>query len=233
MSRRSLQVALFHRLKTIVRRARRVALIRHDSREFRILIPVLIAVVSALSATVSWRAAVASMEASDLAEQATREFVQTKEREAVIRAWIAHDLRMFPRYSAHLESWDPRKRQSPEAQEQIAVGRVLSPYFQAWPARPSLDARVDDIYFDPQHTFRYYQRLELRDLGTQASHAATEAARRRTNLLVGVAIMFALSLMLFTAARFVSSFRFLLVGLGLAIAAVGVGALFMVERAVL
>lgn len=216
----------------IIRRSTRATLIRQGSREFRILIPVLIAVVSALSATVSWRAAVASMEASDLAEQATREFVQIKERQAVIRAWVAHDLRIFPRYSAHMERWDPRKRHSPEAQEQIALGRVLSRYFQAQLYRPSFDAGFE-IDYDPQSTFRWHQRLELRDLGTQASRAATEAARHRTNLLVAVAIVFALSLMLFTAARFISSFRFLLVGLGLGTAVLGVGALFIVERAVL
>jgi hypothetical protein len=182
----------------------------------RVVVPILIAIVSMLAAVTFWRAAVASMEASSLEEEATRHLVQQDQREAELRGWVDYDWRLFLRYQEHIKNWRLLDRQAADvpdrpalaarlsvhAQAELSTARALRLYF--FGATPGFGNADGNVEYDRSYVAQSLIRndSELREFRSESTFERASDAHDKTVHVIGIAAIFITALFFLTVARF-------------------------------
>lgn len=214
---------------------------------FRIVVPILIAVVSVLGAVVAMRASQLSIRASDLNETGLLQFVQREQELAAAEAAVDEDLRLLAQYQGHIRAWrlleedagriredNPELAEALElqAQGELALARSLRPFFQA--QLPDFGDREGVVEYDREEALRFLvegnQRLQdLRPAETL--ERAREEHGRTVNLVLTVALFIA-ALVFLTVAQFASrSIRGAFAVGGVVVALAGVVVFVVLEAA--
>lgn len=180
-----------------------------------IVVSLLMATVSIISAVVANRAAYWSATAGDLGGQAIQEVLETQQIEDDLRAMVDADTRLIGRYDAAWKRADQLRTQASdlgaedpataaqldiEAQGEFGVDVALWRFFRA--AFPSYDAD-GELRFDADAALTALRAGDVRlaELARSDARALTNEARERTNALVAVAAVFVASLFALTVAE--------------------------------
>jgi hypothetical protein len=202
-------------------------------KRFAIVIALLMATVSIVSAVVANRAAYWSSTAGDLGGQALQEILESQQIEDDLRSLVDADVRLAGRYdlamtrsqqlqteAAAIRGTDPvtAARLDIEAQGEYGVSSGLWRYFRA--QFPTYDAE-GEMVFDAAAALTASRAVDVRltELARSESRAAAAEARDRTSALVAIAAAFVASLFVLTIAEVTSGRRRLValaVGVGIA-----------------
>jgi tetratricopeptide (TPR) repeat protein len=200
-----------------------------------IVIALLMATVSIVSAVVANRAAYWSSTAGDMGGQALQELLEAQQIEDDLRTLVDADVRLAGRYdvawqrsaqlqtqAAALRGTDPTTATSLdiEAQGEYGLSGALWRYFRAM--FPAFDAE-GELLFDPDAALLAYRAGDVRltELARSDARAAAGEARDRTSALVAIAAAFVASLFLLTIAQVTSGRRRLVaLGAGVGLAAI-------------
>ena len=160
--------------------------------------------VSVASSVVTWRASVAAAEGAARDEAVRQDLSSYHHRLATIDAWIDVDQRLLPRYQEHARSRSLARdaRDAVRAREDLALMRVLLPYFQA--ADMGLGDERGNVAYDREYVRRYHltSDAELRRLRSPILPEAANEAHRKTTRLVSIAALLVVALFFLTLARF-------------------------------
>jgi len=184
---------------------------------FRAVVGVLIAIVSSLGAVVIWRASVESSNASDLTQQGTQQLILQQQTRGGIEAGVARDARLFIEFQEHVMNWrqllaqaDQQEPSDPtlaadlrsQARSELSQARNLRPLMQNFD-RPSFGNQRGIVQFDPGQLVRALSdaNLELTGLRPDLTFADANDAHNRALQLVGIAVLFAASLLFLTFAQ--------------------------------
>lgn len=190
-------------------------------KRYAIVISLLMATVSIISAVVANRAAFWSATAGDLGGQALQEVLETQQIEDDLRASVDADTRLMGRYdaawrrtsqlqtqAAGLRTTDPETAAELDidAQGEYGIDVALWRFFQAM--FPSFDTD-DQLVFDPDVALALSRAGDVRLAELARSDAAQQArdARDRTTELVAVAAVFVAALFALTVAEVTSGRR--------------------------
>jgi len=188
---------------------------RGTPKRSTIVVSLLMATVSIISAVVANRAAYWSATAGDLGGQAIQEVLETQQIEDDLRAMVDADTRLIGRYDAAWKRADQLRTQASdlgaedpataaqldiEAQGEFGVDVALWRFFRA--AFPSYDAD-GELRFDADAALTALRAGDVRlaELARSDARALTNEARERTNALVAVAAVFVASLFALTVAE--------------------------------
>jgi hypothetical protein len=187
------------------------------SSRFRTLVALSMALVSALSAIIAWRAAVVSIRASDLNEDGMLELVQREQIEGRLNSLVQQDLRLFVEYQEHVKAWrlleadaEQVRPQHPDlsadldaqARSELALARALRPFFRS--IAPDLGNRKGDVEFNGDAALEYLTQTDagLRQLHPEATFDEAEDEHARVVNLVLTAALMIVALLLLTLAQF-------------------------------
>ncbi|MEA2460009.1 MAG: hypothetical protein QOH90_186 [Actinomycetota bacterium] len=175
------------------------------------LVTLLITVVSILGAIVAWRASVVSGNAGGLDQTANQDLVRKQQIDAQIEAQVDEDLRIFPRYLAHLGAWKTLKQQSDdvraqdpdlatklsiEGQDELSLARTL---YQSLSVKPVFGAEEYDKQFSVDYLRQF--EIDLRGLDPDKTVKLAAEERERGVKLVGITALFIASLFFLTLAQ--------------------------------
>ncbi len=180
-----------------------------------IVISLLMATVSIISAVVANRAAYWSATAGDLGGQAIQEVLETQQIEDDLRSMVDADTRLIGRYDAAWKRAEQLRTQAAalrtsdpataaqldiEGQGEFGVDVALWRFFRA--TVPSYDAE-GELGFDPRAALTALRAGDVRlaELARSDARAQAAEARERTNALVAVAAVFVASLFALTVAE--------------------------------
>ncbi|MET0773522.1 MAG: hypothetical protein ABWZ82_10590 [Candidatus Limnocylindrales bacterium] len=184
-------------------------------KRYAIVISLLMATVSIISAVVANRAAFWSSMAGDLGGQALQEVLEAQQIEDDLRSLVDADVRLAGRYgttahrstqlqtqAAELRATDPTTAAALdlEAQGEFGVNVALWRYFRA--VFPAFDAE-GEMVFDADAALAAYRAGDVRlaELARSDARASAGDARDRTNALVAIAAAFVASLFVLTVAE--------------------------------
>lgn len=188
---------------------------RQRTDRFRAVVGVLIAVVSSLGAVVIWRASVESSNASDLTQQGTQQLILQQQTRGSIEAGVARDFRLFTEFQGHVMSWrlllaqadkasdpDLAAQLRSQARGELSAARRLPPLMQPFD-RPNFGDENGVVAFDPDVQVRALEdaNLDLSGLRPDLTFAAANDGHQRSLHLVGIAVLFAASLLFLTFAQ--------------------------------
>lgn len=211
-------------------------------RRYAIVISLLMATVSIVSAVVANRAAFWSSTAGDLGGQALQEVLETQQIDDDLRTIVDGDVRLAGRYEAAAERSTQLRTQADElratdptiataldieAQGEFGVDVALWRFFRA--LFPTFDAE-GKLVFDPEAALAAYRAGDVRlaELARSEARASAGEANARTSALVAIAAAFVASLFVLTIAEVASGRRrlvALVVGVGIAGLATALAAL--------
>jgi len=197
--------------------ARTASVDRPRTDRFRAVVGVLIAVVSSLGAIVIWRASVESSNASDLTQQGTQQLILQQQTRGGIEAGVARDSRLFIEFQEHVMNWrqllaQAARQQSSDpalaadlrtqARSELSQARNIRPLMQNFD-RPSFGDERGIVQFDPGQLVRALSdaNLELTGLRPDLSFNDASSEHNRALHLVGIAVLFAASLLFLTFAQ--------------------------------
>jgi hypothetical protein len=178
---------------------------------------VLIAVVSSLGAVVVWRASVESSNASDLTQQGTQALILQQQTRGGIESGVARDARLFIQFQEHVLNWRQLLVQADQqesrdaalaadlrsqARNELSQARNIRPLMSNFD-RPSFGDERGIVKFDPAQLVKALSdaNLELTGLRPNLSFADANDAHDRALHLVGIAVLFAASLLFLTFAQ--------------------------------
>lgn len=205
-------------------------------KRFAIVIALLMAIVSIISAVVANRAAYWSATAGDLGAQALQEVLEVQQIEDDLRTSIDADARLVGRYDAAWKRTQQLQAQAGEmrdtdpataadldleAQGEFGVDVALWRFFRALFPTFGTD---DELVYDPDGALSALRAGEVRlaELGRSDAAAQAAEAKDRTTALVAIAAVFVASLFALTVAEVTSGRRrgvAIIVGVSLAAAA--------------
>jgi hypothetical protein len=181
------------------------------------VVGVLIAVVSSLGAVVVWRASVESSNASDLTQQATQQLILQQQTRGSIEAGVARDFQLFTQFQEHVMNWRMLLAQADQtapkdaalaadlraqARGELSLARHIRPLMQNFD-RPTFGDSDGVVEFDPARLANALAdaNLELTGLHPDLTFADANGAHHRSLFLVGIAVLFAASLLFMTFAQ--------------------------------
>jgi hypothetical protein len=190
-------------------------------RRFAIVIALLMATVSIISAVVANRAAFWSSTAGDLGGQALQEVLETQQIEDTLRTFVDADVRLIGRYDTAWKRSEQLQTQAAamraddpggaaaldiEAQGEYGIDVALWRFFQV--LFPTYDA-TGELVFDPDGALAAFRAGDVRltELARSDAGALAGEARDRTTALVAIAAVFVASLFVLTLAEVTSGRR--------------------------
>jgi hypothetical protein len=179
-----------------------------------IVISLLMATVSIISAVVANRAAFWSSTAGDLGGQALQEVLEVQQIQDDLRTTVDADTRLIGRYDAAWKRSEQLRTEAAairgtdattataldlEAQGEFGVSSALWRFFRA--TYPSFED--GELVFDPDAVLAAYQAddARLNELARSDAKATAAEARDRTSALVAIAAVFVASLFVLTVAE--------------------------------